>query len=112
MCNRPQLAPQAEGSTRAPNLAVKLFNQFVELRNLVLKQRPPEIQIPLGVQFFAGFALLLNPRVVLQVVNRLPLGLGEFLEAIHAPMRQRSGEVGDGVLRAVCAALLLQFFDA
>jgi len=78
------------GSSLRFSLLVEVVDQLIEVGYFVFKQGTPILRVPLLGQFLGSLPLLLHPRVILEVVNRLPLRVGQFLEIIHALVRQRT----------------------
>jgi len=66
------------------SLLIELFDQLVEIAHLVLEQGAPVFRVPLFRQFVRCLPLLLDPSVILEVVDRLPLRVSQFLEVINS----------------------------
>src|SRR5512138_1921561 len=79
------------------DLGVELLAEPVEDDDLVLEELAPVLRVPLGLDLLVGLPLLLDPRVVLEVVDRLAVHVRQLLEVVdglplEAP-RQRPGRV-------------------
>ena len=58
----------------------------------------PPTWVALGVEFFDGFALLLDPGVVLKVVNALTSVVGQLLHVVDGQSLQMLGVDGGGII--------------
>ena len=62
-----------------PNFVIELIDQFIDFRNLFLEIGPVIPIIPLGLDLFIGFSLLLNPSEVFQIVDSALILIGQIL---------------------------------
>ena len=80
--------------------------------DFLLENLAPVAWIPLGSQFLGGLPLLFDPCIVFEIVDRLPVRVGEFLKVVGALMGNRAREVGDGGPLAVGSVLLAQLVQS
>ena len=82
----------ARGRLRQADFGVELVDQPVEVDDLVLEELAPVLGVPLGVDLLVGLPLLLDPGVVLQVVDRLAVRVGQLLEVVDGLPLEAPGE--------------------
>src|SRR3990172_3904764 len=80
---------------------VEFLDQGVDRFDLTLDAGPVGRVLPLGQDFLVGFPLLLDPRVVLQVVDAPPVGVPQIECVVGVLAQQVAGEVGGGVALGV-----------
>ena len=61
-------------------MLVEVVDQLIKVNDLVFEQGTPILQVPLLGQFLGALTLLLDPRIVLEVVDGLPLREGQLLD--------------------------------
>src|ERR1022692_3076637 len=87
-CRRPTSSPWPAPAARrraarsALHLPVEGGDQPLEVDDLPLEHGAPEFGVPLRVELFGGPPLLLDPREVLQVVDGLPVRVGQLPEVV------------------------------
>ena len=79
MCIRDRFR-DARDRSRQADFRVEFVDQPVEDDDLLLEELAPVLGVPLGLDLLVGLPLLLDPGVVLQVVDRLAVRIGQLLE--------------------------------
>src|SRR3990172_13156100 len=91
---------------------VEFLDQGVDRFDLTLDAGPVSRVLPLGQDFLVGFPLLLDPRVVLQVVDAPPVGVPQIERVVGVLAQQIAGEVGGGVELGVLAMFGMHLREA
>ena len=94
------------------NFLVEGIDELVEVLRLCVDRVPRALGVvPLGVEVFDVHALLLNPGVVLEVVDSLALGVGQLQHAVGLEVQHVQVVVELCCLRGVGAVHFVQLFD-
>jgi len=81
-----------------PDARVELGDRGVEVGGLGRDRGPVAVVVPLTLDLLVGLPLLLDPGVVLEVVDALLLGVGQLLHVVLAHAEDVT-LVGDGGVR-------------
>ena len=95
-----------------PRRGVELVDERIDLRRFRVHIGPVVLVIPLRIDLLVGFALLLDPGVVLEVVDALASFVGELFHDVRADAVEVLCVVGGGFDDAVCAVRFRELFDA
>ena len=94
------------------HFGVELGDQGVDLGHLLLDGGPVIRLVPHGLDLGIGFALLLDPGEIFEIMDAALVGEAQFEQVVGGLSVQVAGKIGGGVGLGVSAELGVQLGEA